>query len=447
MLLNNLDSIFGEYINMFIFGLNIFVLIILISLLVFVRDSKRRWNKMYDYLGDVTKTVNSVRYGDLTKKINKLDIPDSKDLTESLNRMLETLKDREIMISEFQKDLMKQNRILEQVLNSLSDGLLIVDDNYNIQRATKRVAKWFEIDGKSLPGKSLHDFVEIPRKKPVHLLDNDEVSVPSQRNHNFCISSVEINIDDEKEKHLIILKNITAQKELESLKDDFVATLTHDLKVPIIAETNMLEMLLDGTFGDVTDKQKVALKNMQSSNKELLELVQVVLDTYKIRDGRITLYKENIMLGSFIEEIFAEMTSIADKTKNELKFLKSRDIRVFADRFQLKRVLKNLIQNAISYGKPKTPIEISIGEIPDFVTIKVKDYGNGITREELDKIFNRYYSAAKKFRKIGTGLGLYLSLQILKAHRGDLTVESKEGEFTEFCLKIPVNYERDSILY
>jgi signal transduction histidine kinase len=402
---------------------------------------------MYDYLGDVTKTVNSVRYGDLTKKINKLDIPDSKDLTESLNRMLETLKDREIMISEFQKDLMKQNRILEQVLNSLSDGLLIVDDNYNIQRATKRVAKWFEIDGKSLPGKSLHDFVEIPRKKPVHLLDNDEVSVPSQRNHNFCISSVEINIDDEKEKHLIILKNITAQKELESLKDDFVATLTHDLKVPIIAETNMLEMLLDGTFGDVTDKQKVALKNMQSSNKELLELVQVVLDTYKIRDGRITLYKENIMLGSFIEEIFAEMTSIADKTKNELKFLKSRDIRVFADRFQLKRVLKNLIQNAISYGKPKTPIEISIGEIPDFVTIKVKDYGNGITREELDKIFNRYYSAAKKFRKIGTGLGLYLSLQILKAHRGDLTVESKEGEFTEFCLKIPVNYERDSILY
>ena len=447
MLLNNLDLIFGEYINMFIFGLNIFVLIILVSLLVFVRDSKRRWNKMYDYLGDVTKTVNSVRYGDLTKKINKLDIPDSKDLTESLNRMLETLKDREIMISEFQKDLMKQNRILEQVLNSLSDGLLIVDDNYNIQRATKRVAKWFEIDGKSLPGKSLHDFVEIPRKKPVHLLDNDEVSVPSQRNHNFCISSVEINIDDEKEKHLIILKNITAQKELESLKDDFVATLTHDLKVPIIAETNMLEMLLDGTFGDVTDKQKVALKNMQSSNKELLELVQVVLDTYKIRDGRITLYKENIMLGSFIEEIFAEMTSIADKTKNELKFLKSRDIRVFADRFQLKRVLKNLIQNAISYGKPKTPIEISIGEIPDFVTIKVKDYGNGITREELDKIFNRYYSAAKKFRKIGTGLGLYLSLQILKAHKGDLTVESKEGEFTEFCLKIPVNYERDSILY
>ena len=447
MLLNILDSICEEYINIFIFGLNIFVLITLMSLLFFVRDSKRRWNKMYDYLGDVTKTVDSVRYGDLTKKINKLDIPDSKDLTESLNRMLETLKDREIMINEFQKDLLKQNRILEQVLNSLSDGLLIVDDNYKIRRATKRVAAWFETDGKSLPGHDLNDFVVIPRNKPVHLLHNDEVSVPTRKDLNFCISTVELNIDDDKEKFLVILKNITAQKELETLKDDFVATLTHDLKVPIIAEKNMIDMFLDKTFGEISEKQKLALKNMQLSNKELLELVQVVLDTYKIRDARITLYKENIMLESFIEDIFAEMTPITEKTKNELVFLKSRDIRVYADRFQLRRVLKNLIQNAISYGKPKTPIEISIGEIPDFVIIKVKDYGNGISREELDKIFNRYYSAAKKFRKIGTGLGLYLSLQILKAHRGDLTVESKEGEFTEFCLKFPVNYERDSILY
>ena len=447
MILNILEHINEEYVNLAFLGLNLFILITLIASFISVRDSKKRWNKMNDYLGDITKTVNSVRYGDLTKKINELDIADSKDLTDSLNRMIETLKDREIMINEFQKDLLKQNRILEQVLNSLSDGLLIVDENYMIQRATKRVAKWFDIDGKTLYSKSLHDYVEIPRKKPVHLLDNDEVSVPTQRNLNFCIDSVEVNIDDEKEKFLIILKDVTAQNELETLKDDFVATLTHDLKVPIIAEKNMLDLLLDGTFGLVSDKQAVALKNMQTSNQELLELVQAVLDTYKIRDGRITLYKENIMLGSFINEIFSEMKPIASKTKNELVFIKERDIRVYADRFQLKRVIKNLIQNAISYGKPKSPIEVTIGEIPDYVTIKIKDYGAGISRQELDKIFNRYYSAAKKFRKIGTGLGLYLALQITQAHQGDLTVDSKEGEYTEFCIKIPVNYEKNSILY
>ena len=184
---------------------------------------------------------------------------------------------------------------------------------------------------------------------------------------------------------------------------------------------------------------------MESSNKELLELVQTVLDTYKI--GKISLCKENIMLKSFIEEIISEMTPIATKSDNKLEFILQRDIRVYADRFQLKRVVKNLIQNAISYGKPKTPVKITIGEIPDYIYIKVKDYGAGISKSDIEKIFNKYYSAAKKFRKIGTGLGLYLARQISRSHGGDLTVESLEGEFTEFCIKIPVDYERNTLPY
>ena len=97
-----------------------------------------------------------------------------------------------------------------------------------------------------------------------------------------------------------------------------MATLTHDLKVPIIAETNMLELFLSESFGKISEKQKVALKNMQASNKELLELVQTVLDTYKFKGQSFRLYKENIMLKSFINEIINEMKPIADKTKNTL---------------------------------------------------------------------------------------------------------------------------------
>ena len=109
--------------------------------------------------------------------------------------------------------------------------------------------------------------------------------------------------------------------------------------------------------------------------------------------------------------------------------------------------IDNPIQNAISYGQPKTHIKITIGEIPNYVVIKIKDHGAGISKSDIDKIFNRYYSAAKKFRKIGTGLGLYLAQQISIAHGGDLTVESTEGEYTEFTIKLPVNYERNSLPY
>lgn len=436
MLMEILSYIFQENSVFFIHVLNLFVLITLIILFIFSRKTGKQWTKVNDYLGVITKTVNSIRYGDLTKKIEKMDLPNSEPLAESLNRMIETLSDREKMIVEYQNELNKQNRFLEAVINSLSDGIIVIDENYKILRATSKISEWFEVEGRKLLGTELLEYIQLPQTKTIEHLKEDDILVKNDKASNFIASSMVMKQEDKK-YYIVIIKNVTNQRELESLKEDFVATLTHDLKVPIIAETNMLELFLNESFGKISEKQEIALKNMQSSNKELLDLVQIVLETYKIKDGNITLYKENIMLKGFIEEIIEEMRPIAVKTKNDLKFILSRDIRVIADRIQLKRVIKNLISNAISYGEPNSPIEIKIGEIPKFIVITVKDYGAGISQADINKIFNKYYSAAKKFRKIGTGLGLYLALQIIKSHGGELTVESKEGEFTEFLIKLP----------
>ncbi len=440
MLLDILEFISNKYYTV----LMLFMLVILAYLFYFIRGTKKRWNKLNDYLGDVTKTVNSIRYGDLTNKIKNIDIPNSENLTESLNRMIETLHDRETMIVEYQNELAKQNKILEATINSLSDGLVIIDELGKILRMTSLAAHWFGVEGRDLIGKFIAEYFELPKGKEFSNLKNDEIIILNDKASNFTASSVALKIEDKKKRHIVIIKNVTDQKELENLKEDFVATLTHDLKVPIVAETNMIELFLNESFGAISEKQKLALKNMQSSNRDLLELVQTVLETYKI--GKLKIYKENVMLKGFINEIIGEMSPIALKTGNKLEFIQDRDIRVLADRFQLKRVIKNLIQNAILYGEPKSPIEITIGEIPSYVVIKVKDHGAGISKKDIDKIFNKYYSAEKKFRKIGTGLGLYLSHQIAKAHQGDLTVESVEGEYTEFCIKIPVTkYEQSFI--
>ncbi len=423
----------------FIHTLNIFVLLLLISIFIMVRTAGKKWLKVNDYLGTITKTINSVRYGDLTKKIEKVEIPNSEPLAESLNRMIETLYDREKMVDEYQNELNRQNKLLEAVINSLSDGLVILDDNYRILRATKKISEWFNIDGSKLMGDFITDYIQLPTGKKFSNLNENDIIVLNDMASNFVASSMELKLEDKKIRYVLIIKNITDQKELETLKEDFVATLTHDLKVPIIAETNMLDLLLNENFGKISEKQEIALKNMQTSNRELLDLVQIVLETYKFSNQSIRLSRENIMLKGFIEEIISEMRPIADKTKNSLLFNLPRDIRVFADRIQLKRVVKNLIQNAISYGEANSPIEISIGEVPKYIVIKVKDYGKGISEADIKKIFNKYYSAAKKFRKIGTGLGLYLSFQIIKAHGGELNVESIEGEFTEFCIKLPAS--------
>ena len=209
------------------------------------------------------------------------------------------------------------------------------------------------------------------------------------------------------------------------------------MKVPIVAEANILDFLIEGKFGEINDKQKVALMNMKISNKELIDLVQIVLETYKIKEKGIKLSKENIKLNGFISEIVNTTNAISSMSGIKVNFNPERDIKVTADPMQLERVIKNLINNAIAHSNTKKDIDIKTGEIPGFITISVIDYGQGVPPQEIKLIFNKYYSAAKKFRKIGTGLGLYLSQQVIRAHGGEITVDSEENVRTEFCIKIP----------
>lgn len=417
--------------------LNCGIILVFVCLFLITRQTNKRWNKINDYLGTITNTVNSVRYGNLSTKIDELNHPTYKNLTESINRMVETLNDREKMIVEYQTELMRQNKLLESVINSLSDGILIINDKHNILRATSQIEDWFGVKGHDIIGKNIFDFVQISDDSSIEKLKNKDVFIKHTPTNNFIMNSIRLSLDDDKKRYVLLIKDVTTEREIETLKEDFVATLTHDLKVPIVAESNIINFLLDGKFGEINEKQQYALLNMKTSNQELVELVQIILETYKIKETGIKLLKENIMLNKFITDIVNETQPIANNTGITIEFLKSKDIKVSADAMQLERVIKNLISNAILHSNTKDKIELKTDEIQGFVTISVIDYGQGIPADEISLIFNKYYSASKKFRKIGTGLGLYLSQQIIKSHGGEITVTSEENVRTEFCVKIP----------
>ena len=414
------------------------LILVFVILFFITRNTNKRWSKINDYLGTVTNTVNSVRYGNLTTKIEKLEHPTYQNVTDSINRMVETLNDREKMIIEYQAELMRQNRLLESVINSLSDGILIINDQCEILRATPKVSTWFGVKGKNLVGKNIFDFIQLAEETEIENLLCNDVFIKHTPTNNFVISAQKLKTDDKKQRFVLLIKDVTNEREIETLKEDFVATLTHDLKVPIVAEANIVEFLLEGKFGEITEKQKVALLNMQTSNKELIDLVQILLETYKIKEHGIKLLKETIVLNPFIETIISEMQPIANKSGITIDFKPERTLTVNADPIQLNRVIKNLISNAISHSNTKERIDIKTGELKGYITISVIDYGQGISKEEIKMIFNKYYSAAKKFRKIGTGLGLYLSQQIAQSHGGEITVISEENVRTEFMVKLPV---------
>ncbi len=417
--------------------LNIGIIIVFIGLFLITRNTNKRWSKINDYLGMVTNTVDSVRYGNLSTKMEQIHHPTYQNVTDSINRMVETLNDREHMIVEYQTELMRQNKLLESVINSLSDGILIVNEKGGILRATPKISSWFGVKGAELLGKNIFDYIKIDGDYSFEKLNNVDIFIMHTPTNNFVANSRRLTLEDKK-RFVFIIKDVTNEREIEKLKEDFVATLTHDLKVPIVAESNIINFLLEGRFGEINEKQDLALKNMKASNQELVELVQILLETYKIKETGIKLLKENIKLNQFISQIVEETQPIATNSGIKINFQPDRDIKVVADPLQLERVIKNLISNAISHSNTKENIDIKTGEIPGYVTISVIDYGQGVPEKELKLIFNKYYSAAKKFRKIGTGLGLYLSQQIAKSHNGEITVTSEENVRTEFCIKLPV---------
>ena len=211
------------------------------------------------------------------------------------------------------------------------------------------------------------------------------------------------------------------------------------MKVPVVAELNSLNFLLEGRFGELNEKQKEALNLMLSSNQELKELIENMLETYKLSDKNLTINKIKNIFNSLLEDIIAEMTPIALKNTNLINANLASTQGIYAeyDIFQMKRVFKNIIQNAISNSHSNDPILITTDIKENNIEINITNKGVGISQNDLELIFNKYYCGHSKFRKAGTGLGLYISQQIMLAHNGCIKITSSTPENTTFTVILP----------
>lgn len=230
------------------------------------------------------------------------------------------------------------------------------------------------------------------------------------------------------------------RKELEQFRDDFVATLTHDLRVPLLASVQTLEQLRNGSYGGVTEKQNFILSQLASNNKDILNMVNTILDSYKYEAGKQTLFKSNMNLNKLIEKSIIDITPLALQKGHNITFMsdKNEKIDVFVDSQEIKRVITNLLSNAISYTKDDGKIAVEAKIQNDKAVVSIKDNGIGISQDSIHSLFERYSKGSKTLRKIGTGLGLYLSKQIIQAHNGEIWVESIKDEGSTFYFSIPL---------
>ncbi|MGH7999069.1 MAG: sensor histidine kinase, partial [Brasilonema sp.] len=221
-----------------------------------------------------------------------------------------------------------------------------------------------------------------------------------------------------------------AHQKLASVREDFASTLTHDLKTPLLGAIETLQAFQRENFGSVVPAQKKVLATMIKSHQTSLQMVETLLDVYRNDMEGLKLQLAPVDLVEVALDVAGELTELASSRRIYISFnYGESDFRKFlwvcGDAFQLKRVFANLLTNAINHSPRGGKVEVVLEPGSSYQTAKVMDAGAGITSEELPHLFERFYQGHSDRQAKGSGLGLYLSRQIIEAHGGIIWAENK----------------------
>ena len=169
----------------------------------------------------------------------------------------------------------------------------------------------------------------------------------------------------------------------------------------------------------------------------MASMLDNLLSTYKYENGNVIIDKQNIDINSLIKSCYSELKHIADDKKQQIIFdFEENNLNIFADSIEIKRVILNLLSNAVNYTHEEGEIKILTKKQENKTIISFIDNGRGIPQDEISFLFNKFTSSVKKFRQVGTGLGLYLSKHIVESHGGLISVKSTEGKGSCFTVTL-----------
>ena len=370
--------------------------------------------------------------------------PDS----EELGGLADVLNDMARQLDEKISTITEQRNELETILAAMREGVLAVDSDERILTFNKAAGSFLGIDLSSAKGLAIQ---EVIRNADVQLFlsgvltgkgpAEGEIVIVVPENKFLQVSGTLLR-DSQGKKigALIVLNDITRMRQLESMRREFVANVSHELKTPITSIKGYVETLKEGALDDKDNVQKfleIVLKQSDLLNAivdDLLSLSRIEQDAER---GEIQLTKEN--LRRILEAATVDYKLRAQERKIKVTLNCSKKLVITANSLLLKQAIGNLLDNAIKYSEPGTAVEVEAVANSDDVVIRVSDHGSGIAPEHLPRLFERFYRVDKgRSRELGgTGLGLAIVKHIAQAHGGTVTVESTLGKGSVFTLHLP----------
>ena len=236
----------------------------------------------------------------------------------------------------------------------------------------------------------------------------------------------------------VVLQDVTRLMRFDELKNDLVATVAHEFRTPLTSLRMTIHLCLEGAVGPLTEKQSELLHAARDDCERLQSIVDDLLDLSRIRSGRVEVSPVPLPAKTLVEGVVADQMPQADSKGVELRGTVIEPVLpVLADPERISLVLTNLIANAVSHSPAGATVELRAEPEDRQVRFQVLDHGNGIPPEYQERIFEKFFRIPGT-RGEGIGLGLYISREIVRAHGGEMGVESRPGQGSRFWFTLPV---------
>jgi two-component system phosphate regulon sensor histidine kinase PhoR len=376
----------------------------------------------------------------------------------TVNRAAEKRKlERKALMYEEEKsrnlyDLNLEKSRLKTIINCMANGVMVTNRNLELVLYNPALMRLLEIsenvDNPIPVSRIINNESLLATLKQIQSDESSRDKFVSQeitvgKSILRAISAPALGPDNGIVGTVTVLEDVTAFKQLDEMKSDFVNMVAHELRSPLVSIRQQNSVLLEGLAGPLQEKQSALLSKGIKKTDQLLGLINDLLDIAKIEAGKAVQHQVPMDIGKVIEDTVSLMEPRAAEQGITLTY-SCHDLKpVQADPKGIEEIFNNLITNAISYSPGGGRVEISARGMGDYMEIKIEDSGVGIAPEELPKIFDKFYRVKhpKTRQVVGTGLGLAIVKGIVEAHHGSIDVESVPDKGTTFRILLPIRGE------
>lgn len=392
-------------------------------------------------LSEMVKGVGQFTAGNFDHRVNIDSIEELGNLSYSLNVMA-------LRLEEQRWALLQERNELEITLSGMADGILAIDHEGRLVNLNPAAAALFDLDMKRARGKTIVEIVRntalqefaqatLEAHQPV---DTEMIIARDGERHYHLLGSPIRDMQGQTAAAVLVIHDITTLRRLETMRRDFVANVSHELKTPITSIKGYVETVLDTPDISPEDSRRF-LETVRRQAERLNAIIDDLLSLSRIEQGveRAEISFSDTNISMVLKAALHSCEPAAKAKQITLSFDNHQEIQVRANGALLEQAVVNLVDNAIKYSPEGSKVEV--GAVADLaeIVIQVKDNGPGIPKEHLPRIFERFYRVDKSRSRDagGTGLGLAIVKHIVVAHHGSVSVESEAGKGTVFSIRVP----------